>query len=159
MFSHPRYHGPNRVAWDRRNDVHWAVRTLTRALEAVDHRPDWRERSWRPANNPDGSGEASPGCLSEGNLEDHSQESPSQHNGGRIFMDMPLGEGIGSVKPQELAVKTGDPKCCPGEALRWQLFKYPGGTNLTSGKRGGLVGSNPEALCGEAPEGQPEIRR
>ena len=27
-----------------------------------------------------------------------------------------------------------------------------------SGERGGLVGLNPEALCGEAPKGQPMIR-
>ena len=48
MFSHPRYHGPNGEAWDRRNDVGWEARTLTRALDAMDHCPDWRGTGWRP---------------------------------------------------------------------------------------------------------------
>ena len=32
------------------------------------------------------------------------------------------------------------------------------GTPATNGRRGGLVGPIPEALCGEAPKGQPMIR-
>ena len=40
----------------------------------------------------------------------------------------------------------------------WQASEYPGGTNMTNGKRGSLVGNNPEALRGKAPKGQLMIR-
>ena len=38
-------------------------------------------------------------------------------------------------------------------------IRVPAGTCRWCGKRGGLVGMIPEALCGEAPKGQPVIRR
>ena len=40
----------------------------------------------------------------------------------------------------------------------WQPSGHPVGTNATNGRRGGLVGLSPEALCGEAPKCQPMIR-
>ena len=40
----------------------------------------------------------------------------------------------------------------------WQASEDPDGTNMTNGKRGGLVGNNPEALRGKAPKGQLMIR-
>ena len=73
-------------------------------------------------------------------------------------MDMRLGEGTGSVKPWDPVPRTGDPTCCRGEAALSLSAKYPGSTNITSGNGGGLVGAIPEALCGEAPKGQPMTR-
>ena len=46
-----------------------------------------------------------------------------------------------------------------GEALPSRRSRCPAGTGKSGGMRGGLVGLSPEALCGEAPKGQPLIRR
>ena len=59
-------------------------------------------------------------------------------------------KGIGMDGPQEPLLRMSDPSCCQGEALLWQSSEYPGGTNMVDGKRGSLVGTIPEALCGEA---------
>ena len=65
----------------------------------------------------------------------------------------------GQIDPQDRVPVTRDPSCCPGEAPLWQPGKNPVGTDMKGGKRGGLAGAIPEALCGDAPKGQPMIRR
>ena len=53
----------------------------------------------------------------------------------------------------------GDPARCRGEALPFPRSRRLVGTCRLCWKRGGLAGAIPEALCGEAPKGQPVIRR
>ena len=89
-------------------------------------------------------------------LPEVSKEQWSREDGGRVpttFRD--LG---GSQTPHEQVPGIGSPVPCPGEALLWQPSMSPAGTCKRDGKRGSLVGSNHEALCGEAPKGQPMIR-
>ena len=51
-------------------------------------------------------------------------------------------------------------RASPRRGPLWPRFGYPGGTsNKVCWKRGGLAGAIPEALCGEAPKGQPVDRR
>ena len=94
-----------------------------------------------------------------GRGQDHSQVSRRQGNGLRVFMAARFMKGIGMDGPQEPTRRMSDPMFCQGEVLLWQSSEYPSGTNMVDGKRGSLVGAIPEALCGEAPKGQPMIRR
>ena len=66
--------------------------------------------------------------------------------------------GLGNRKPQEPTLGIGDPGCCRGEALLSRRSGHPSGAIGKNGRRGGLVGVIPRALCGEAPKGQPMIR-
>ena len=66
--------------------------------------------------------------------------------------------GLGNEKPQEQTLGIGDPGCCRGEALQSRRSGHTGGAIGKNGRRGGLVGVIPRALCGEAPKGQPMIR-
>ena len=93
-----------------------------------------------------------------GRPQDHPEETPGHTPGGRIFTATRGRTGIGRGSPRKAVHGIGVPARCRGEALLWQPSGHPVGTNATNGRRGGLVGSSPEALCGEAPKGQPVIR-
>ena len=88
-----------------------------------------------------------------------SQEPPTQGHGGRILTAARFVKAPGQDAPQEPIPGIPDLTRCLGEALRLQQSGHPVGTNATNGRRDGLVGAIPEALCGEAPEGQPRIHR
>ena len=90
--------------------------------------------------------------------QEHSVVRPTHGSGAHGCTATRLGKGRGQDASQEPVPKTRGPACCPGEALLWQASEYPGGTNMTNGKRGSLVGNNPEALRWKAPKGQPMIR-
>ena len=94
-----------------------------------------------------------------GRPQDHPEETPGHTPGGRIFTATRGRTGIGRGSPRKAVHGIGVPARCRGEALLWQPSGHPVGTNATNGRRGGLVGPSPEALCGEAPKGQPVIRR
>ena len=102
------------------------------------------------------------GARLEGRLvrrrEEHSENPPSSSAGGRVPETRDR-EPTGNRTPQEQGPGIGGPVCCPGEALLWQQSEYPAGTVKKLFARGSLRGLNPEALCGEAPKGQPMIRR
>ena len=65
----------------------------------------------------------------------------------------------GNSEAKEPIPGTGDHGFFQEEARQWLPSAYPVGTDMKIGRRGGLTGQNPEALCGEAPKGQPKIRR
>ena len=65
---------------------------------------------------------------------------------------------LAAVVPRAASPGIGEAPCGQGEDLMSRPSEYPVGTKR-SGERGGLVGAIPEALCGEAPKGQPVIRR
>ena len=90
---------------------------------------------------------------------DRSKERPGHVNGGRIFTAIRDPKAIGQDASQEPVHGIGVPTRCQGEALPWQSSRHPVGSSTTDGKRGGLVGAIPEALCGKAPKGQPMIHR
>ena len=68
------------------------------------------------------------------------------------------GGGSGNVHPQEPVHKIGCSRSCREEALRWRRSSTPLARSCGL-ERGGLVGAIPEALCGEAPQGQPRNHR
>ena len=90
--------------------------------------------------------------------DEHSEEPPSS-GAGDSSPKIGDGERAPNGTPQEKGPGIGGPVCCPGEALLWQQSEYPAGTVKKLFARGSLRGLNPEALCGEAPKGQPVIRR
>ena len=89
---------------------------------------------------------------------DPAKEHRGPGNGDLILAETGDGEETPNDSPKDNPPRSGDPVCCPGEALPWQPLEYPGGTNTTKGKRGSLAGAIPEALCWEAPKVQPMIR-
>ena len=89
-----------------------------------------------------------------------SRERPTHGQGCRIFTAPQDVKGTGRDPAQEPVSGIRNPARCPGTALQWHsAIEYHGGTNTEDWNRGGLVGAIPEALCGEAPKGQPVIRR
>ena len=90
------------------------------------------------------------------------QEDPSGGRASRAMGDRATsgirGEATGSRLPCR-ALAIGGVTRCPGEAHPSWRSRCPAGTGQSGGMRGGLVGAIPEALCGEAPKGQPVIRR
>ena len=88
------------------------------------------------------------------------QEPPTHGQGGPIFTASQDVKGTGRDPAQEPGSGIRVPTPCQGAALLWHsAIEYPGGTVMVDWKRGGLMGAIPKALCGEAPKGQPMIRR
>ena len=106
----------------------------------------------------DGGREAGQGG-STAHRREPSEEHPSSGTGSRTFTGARDGGGTGSGTHRGQALRIGEPACCPGEALLWQRSEPPDGTSGCCWRRCGLAGMIPEALCGEAPQGQPMIRR
>ena len=91
-------------------------------------------------------GEAHPGeCL------------PRAHDC-RTAMETRDHKGSGSGSTPSSVPCIGEAPCGLGEARLWLRSEFPVGTKR-NGERGGLMGKNHEALCGEAPKGQPMIHR
>ena len=156
MFARPRYHKNRDWTLNRGDDILWAARTLAAALEAGDRHYERRQRRQN----------CQPRCRMPRNGSRRFfgpprsfRRGPRTCPGRRIITAIRDGWEAVKGEAQEQIRKTGNPGCCRGEAIRWPpATKYPGGTVTTKGKRGGLVGTNPEALSGEAPQGQPMIR-
>ena len=112
------------------------------------------------AGNP-GKEDGCPGLSRSGSTarrEEAFREEPS-HNGGRTLATSRDGWEVGNGEAKEPIPMIGDPGSFREEARQWRPSEDPIGANKKVGKRGGLVGSNPETLCGEAPKGQPMICR
>ena len=89
----------------------------------------------------------------------HSEEPPSSGVGDLVSAATRDGERTHKGAPREQGPGIGGPVCCQGEALLWRQSEYPDGTVKKRFARGSLRGQHPETLCGEAPKGQPMIRR
>ena len=86
--------------------------------------------------------------------------TPHPRPGRPYYYGSPRREGNRMRFPQKAVSVKRDPTSYPGVALLWlSAIKYPGGTVMTNGKRNGLTGAIPKALCGEAPQGQPRNHR
>ena len=81
----------------------------------------------------------------------------SRANGGRAS-SVKSSEAPGQ-RLQRSATAIGDSARRPGEARPLPWSRCPAGTGKRCRMRGGFAGLRPEALCGEAPKGQPVIRR
>ena len=135
MFPQPRYHAQRRQAGRRGGGIRRIAWAIARLLDTGNVQEGWH-------GAPPRTFQRSPGPR---------QWRPYFYGNVRREEDWPR-------RPQEPVHGTGDPAGCPGEALLWQRSGHLVGTPATNGRRGGLVGPNPEALCGEAPKGQPMIR-
>ena len=108
--------------------------------------------------NGDGPGGASQDGLLVRRREDPSWVRASRATGGRGTPRKSGGESIGN-RPPYSAPAIGEFPRSRGEARQLPPSRCLAGTGRRFGERGGLVGPSPEALCGEAPKGQPMIRR
>ena len=157
MSAGPRYHGPKIWTWDRGEAVRWAVRTLAQAFGGEGRRRDWRDASRQGPRDGDQSGGVTQDGTPTRRQEDPSRVRASQATGGRASSGK-SGEATGSRLPSS-ALASGDLPRPRGEVRQSRWSMCPVGTSRLWWKRGGLVGLSPEALCGEAPKGQPMIRR
>ena len=107
----------------------------------------------------DGPGEDRQAGLLARRPERSATGHPRNGSGVGVSGEIRDGERTRYSTPQAQPQGIGSPASCPGEALLWGQSEYLVGTGRRCGKRGGLGGKYPEALCGEAPKGQPEIRR
>ena len=136
MFPRPRYHAQERRAMERGNEIRTIAGAIARLLDAGNTRNEWRRTPPRSFRDTPYTRKRTPRFYGYQTRERAWPRRPP-----RARPEDPRG-----------------PACCPGEALLWQSSEYPDGANMTNGKRGSLVGNNPEALRGEAPKGQPMIR-
>ena len=151
-----RYHGPKMRAHDRGDAVSWAVRTLAQAFGGEGLHRDWRDAGWQHSHNGDWLG---------GENQDGSP-APCQEDPSRVRASRAIGSGAPSGKNGEAtgsrllcsAPAIGDSARRRGEVLQSRRSRCPAGTGKSCGRRGGLVGLSPEALCGEDPNGQPVFR-
>ena len=157
MSTPQRHHGPPEWAC-RRGKVRAAARTILQFLDEESHRSEWREANWQRRQQTGWAPKREPRMFSRPPPR-RFQGTPwpgrwRQPSGG----DRRWG-GTPNHFPQRVTPRTGDPVCCPGEALLWQPSESPDGPAKKDCAGGSLAGQNPEALCGEAPKGQPKIRR
>ena len=149
MSTSSRHHGPIVRAWDCGNAVPWAVRTLAQDFGG-EGRHKWWDTIWQGPRDGDQSGGANQDGSPEPSQEDHSKGRASRAIGGRVILrnrHQCSGPAIGESPRRRGEARPLPRSGCPAGTCRW------------CGKRGGLVGMIPEALCGEAPKGQPVIRR
>ena len=136
MFPHPRYHGTYGRAGYRQRDIQMIAGTLASLLDQGSMPWEWYGAPPRPF-----------------------RRGPRRYPRRPYYYGYPRPDRYQRRFPQETVHGIGVSTRCPGEAIRWPSeIQYPGGTVATEGKRGSLVGDNPEAPSGEAPKGQPMIR-
>ena len=143
MSAGPRHHGPKYWTRDRGDAVRWALRTLAQAFGASTAARGGRQAGNAPREG-DGPGGANQDGSPEPRREDPSRGHASPATGGRPPRSVPA---IGDSGRRREEARPFRPSWCPaGASKRCRM-------------RGGFVGLSTEALCGEAPEGQPVIRR
>ena len=92
------------------------------------------------------------GVLGEWRPRTFQKKHPGQ-GGGRFSTATRLVKGTGQDGPEEPVHGIQDPMCCREEAVLWpSVTEYPGGTSVTNGKRGGLVGATPRGTRRGGPE-------
>ena len=159
MFPRPRYHNTEWWTREDRSGVYMAARALTRLLEAERCRNERQDRSWHPPRP------WRPGWSSEPRRFDGPPPRGPFRRGlpqGRWLpshnRDPRRGSGWQRQPPRQIPPDWRF-RVMPRRGPHVAAIRVPGGTCRRSGRRGSLVGFNPEALCGEAPKGQPMIRR
>ena len=85
------------------------------------------------------------------------QEEPSHNDGCRTLATSRDGWAVGNGEVKEPIPMIGDHGFFQEEARQWRPSEYPVGMDKKVGRRGGPMGQNPEAVCAEAPKGQPKI--
>ena len=153
------YHGPKDWARDQGDAVGWALRTLAQVFGAGFLRPDWRSPGWRSShqwrpvrrNEPRWFANAPPRRAFPGTRE------PGYWRP-RYFREERRGSNWQRQPPCSAPAIGGVTRCLE-EARPLRRSRCPAGTGQSCRMRGGLVGMFPEALCAEAPKGQPVICR
>ena len=136
MFPRPRYHGGNGPVRYREHDVRVVAGALARLLDQGSMQREWRGAHPRPFRRSPWTCPRRPYLYGNQRPEGYRMRFP------------PKG------RPWDWRPRTLPRRGPPVAAIR-----VPVGTNATNGRRGGLVGPSPDVLCGEAPKGQPMIRR
>ena len=159
MSAHPRYHSRDSWAGDRGN---WsnAAGPLERPRGHAYRHWEWRDTRWRRPPPRGWSGRWGPRRFSGTPPGRTFQGTPQPWQWGPRFRgDMRWGDNF-QRSPSRSCPWDGKSRGLPRRgppvaAIRVPSWYWP----EEGGKRGSLVGSNHEALCGEAPKGQPVIRR
>ena len=157
MFPRPRHHNPGWWSREGRARVQVVARALDRLLDAESRHREWRELGWQRSQQMSPSWRCEPRRFEGPPRDTPPEERLPPASGCRTPKGIPDGKRSGSSSTPSSVPGIGEAPCGPGEALLWPQSELPVGAKR-SGKRGGFVGLNPEALCGEAPKGQPMIR-
>ena len=136
MFPRPRYHAQKRWAGGRGNEIRLIAGALAHLLEEEKMQNEWRWARSSPF-----------------------PKAPYAQQRMPYFYGDPRCEGPWPNRPPRSCPSDQRPFMLPRRGPLWQPGKNPVGTDMKGGKRGGLAGAIPEALCGDAPKGQPMIRR
>ena len=158
MSARPRYHRPNRWVWDSGDDVRWAVRTIAQALGAGVSHHDWHDASRKRRHRGRWIWRSDPRWFANARPRGPFLRVPEPPRGDHSFTATGLWVGTGSAIREDMDTLTGETGYSRGEDCPSLSSKLLTGPDKMRCARGSLVGSFPEALHGEAPEGQPKNR-